>query len=156
MEPNAKQTALFLLTGLVLAVAAIYSLPMQQAEACGKHGCGGGDGGNSYEEDCDCGGSLISVDDNNIGNNIGNVNTGDILSENKVKALNGNNIGNLKDVNVLSKNYLKDVNVLSKNINNVNLDEVLFSNDVIDGDGYIPVLNDNVQLGFSKLLSGLK
>ena len=145
MEPNAKQTALFLLTGLVLAVAAIYSLPMQQAEACGKHGCGGGDGGNSYEEDCDCGGSLISVDDNNIGNNIGNVNTGDILSENKVKALNGNNIGNLKDVNVLSKN-----------INNVNLDEVLFSNDVIDGDGYIPVLNDNVQLGFSKLLSGLK
>ena len=145
MEPNAKQTALFLLTGLVLAVAAIYSLPMQQAEACGKHGCGGGDGGNSYEKDCDCGGSLISVDDNNIGNNIGNVNTGDILSENKVKALNGNNIGNLKDVNVLSKN-----------INNVNLDEVLFSNDVIDGDGYIPVLNDNVQLGFSKLLSGLK
>ena len=156
MEPKTKQTALFLLTGLVLTVAAIYSLPMQQAEACGKHGCGGGGGGNSYEKDCDCGGSLISVDDNNIGNNIGNVNTGDILSDNKVKALNGNNIGNLKDVNVLSKNYLKDVNVLSKNINNVELDEVLFSNDVIDGSGYIPVLNDNVQLGFSKLLSGHK
>ncbi|HJR84436.1 MAG TPA: hypothetical protein VJ772_03600, partial [Nitrososphaeraceae archaeon] len=77
-----------------------------------------------------------------------------------IKFLNNNNIGNLKDVNVLSKNYLKDFNVLSKNdvlsknINNINLDDVLYSNDVIDGDGQIPVLNDNVQLGFLKLLSG--
>ena len=107
MEPKAKQIGLFLMTGLVLAVAAIYSLPMQQAEACGKH-CGDNGGGNYKEEDCGCGGgSLISVDDNNVGNNIGNINTGHILSGNKIKALN--------DVNVLSKNYLKDVNVLSKN-----------------------------------------
>ena len=142
MEPNAKQTALFLLTGLVLAVAATYSLPMQQAEAC-KHGCGDNGGGNYEEEDCDCGGSLISVDDNNIGNNIGNINTGHILSGNEIKTLN--------DVNVVSKNYLKDVNVLSKNLDNVELDKVLYSNDVIDGDG----LNGNsILVAFDELIGG--
>ena len=144
MEPKAKQTALFLLTGLVLAVAATYSLPMQQAEACGKH-CGDNGGGNYEEEDCNCGGSLVSVDDNNIGNNIGNINTGHILSGNQINALN--------DVNVLSKNYLKDVNVVSKNLDNVELDKVLYSNDVIDGDG----LNGNsVLVAFDELLSGHK
>jgi hypothetical protein len=86
---------LFLMTGLVLAVAAIYSIPMQQqAMACGG-GCHGG-GKKS-------GGSLVNVE--NIGNvednnvKIGNVKTGHILSGNEI----------------LSKNYLKDVNVLSKN-----------------------------------------
>jgi hypothetical protein len=52
---------------------------------------------------------------------------------------------------VLSKNYLKDVNVVSKNLDNVKLDKVLYSNDVIDGDG----LNGNsVLVAFDKLLSG--
>jgi hypothetical protein len=146
MEPEAKQTALFLLTGLVLAVAAVYSLPIQQAEACEKRGCGDNSGGSYEEAECDdCGGSLISVDDNNIGNNIGNIQTGHILSGNEIKALN--------DVNVLSKNYLKDVNVVSKNLQEVKLDQVLYSNDVIDGDG----LNGNsVLVAFDKLISGLK
>ena len=152
MEPKAKQTALFLLTGLVLAIAATYSLPMQQAEACRNHGCGD-NGGGSYEEegcdDCGCdecgGGSLVSVDDNNIGNNIGNINTGHILSGNEVTALN--------DVNVLSKNYLKDVNVVSKNLNGISLDKVVYDNDVIDGDG----LNGNsVLVAFDELIGGLK
>ena len=145
MEPKAKQTALFLITGLVLAIAATYSLPMQQAEAC-KHGCGDNGGGSYEEEDCnECGGSLVSVDDNNIGNNIGNINTGHILSGNEIKALN--------DVNVLSKNYLKDVNVVSKNLDEVKLDKVLFDNDVIDGDG----LNGNsVLVAFDELIGGLK
>ena len=154
MEPKAKQIGLFLMTGLVLAVAAIYSLPMQQAEACGKH-CGDNGGGNYKEEDCGCGGgSLISVDDNNVGNNIGNINTGHILSGNKIKALNDVNVlskNYLKDVNVLSKNnnYLKDVNVLSKNLDKVELNKVIYDNDVIDGDG----LNDNkVLVAFDKLL----
>lgn len=143
MEPNAKQTALFLLTGLVLAVAATYSLPMQQAEAC-KHGCGYNGGGNYKEEKCDCGGgSLISVDDNKVGNNIGNIKTGHILSGNEIKTLN--------DVNVLSKNNLKDVNVLSKNLNNVKLDKVVFDNDVIDGDA---LNSNNVLVAFDKLISG--
>ena len=99
------------MTGLVLAFAALYALPMQQqAMACGG-GCHGG-GKKS-------GGSLVNVE--NIGNvednnvKIGNVKTGHILSGNEIKALNNNNIGNLKDINVLSKNYLKDINVLSKN-----------------------------------------
>lgn len=144
MESKAKQTALFLITGLVLAIAATYSLPMQQAEAC-KRGCGDNGGGSYEEEDCDCGGSLVSVDDNNIGNNIGNINTGHILSGNEIKALN--------DVNVVSKNYLKDVNVVSKNLDEVKLDKVLYSNDVIDGDG----LNGNsVLVAFDELIGGLK
>jgi len=145
MEPKAKQTALFLITGLVLAIAATYSLPMQQAEAC-KRGCGDNGGGSYEEEGCDeCGGSLVSVDDNNIGNNIGNINTGHILSGNEIKALN--------DVNVLSKNYLKDVNVVSKNLDEVKLDKVLYSNDVIDGDG----LNGNsILVAFDELIGGLK
>lgn len=155
MAKTAKSLGLFLATGLILALAAIYTLPMQQATACGKS-CDGGSGGG---DDC-CGGSLVNVEDNNVGSNIGNIDTGDIASDNKIKFLNNNNIGNLKDVNVLSKNYLKDFNVLSKNdvlsknINNINLDDVIKDNDVIDGDAYIPVLNDNVQLGFLKLLSG--
>jgi hypothetical protein len=116
---------LFLMTGLVLAFAAIYTLPMQQATACGKSCNGGGGGG----DDC-CGGSLVNVEDNDVGN----VKTGDtlsgnkILSENKIKALNDNKIGNIKDVNVLSKNYLKDVNVLSKNYNNKFLNNILSEN----------------------------
>lgn len=114
---------LFLMTGLVLAFAAIYTLPMQQATACGKSCNGGGGGG----DDC-CGGSLVNVEDNNVGSNIGNVKTGDTLSGNKIKALNDNNIGNIKDVNVLSKNYLKDVNVLSKNSNNKFLNNILSEN----------------------------
>jgi hypothetical protein len=111
------KVGLFLMTGLVLAFAALYSLPMQQAAACGKS-CHGGGGGGS--DDC-CGGSLVNVEDNNVGSNIANVKTGDILSDNYIKALNNNKIGNVKDVNVLSKNYLKDVNVLSKNkfLNNI-------------------------------------
>ena len=118
---------------------------MQQAEAC-KGGCGDNGGGSYEEEGCDeCGGSLDSVDDNNIGNNIGNINTGHILSGNEIKALN--------DVNVLSKNYLKDVNVVSKNLDEVKLDKVLFDNDVIDGDG----LNGNsVLVAFDELIGGLK
>lgn len=113
------------MTGLVLAFAAIYTFPMQQATACGKS-CNGGGGGGS---DC-CGGSLVNVEDNKIGN----VKTGDtlsgnkILSENKIKFLNDNNIGNIQDVNVLSKNYLKDTNVLSKNYNNKFLNNILSEN----------------------------
>jgi hypothetical protein len=119
------KVGLFLMTGLVLAFAAIYTLPMQQATACGKSCNGGGGGG----DDC-CGGSLVNVEDNKIGN----VKTGDtlsgnkILSENKIKFLNDNKIGNVKDVNVLSKNYLKDVNVLSKNSNNKFLNNILSEN----------------------------
>lgn len=156
MQTKTKQVGMFLLTGIVLAVAAIYSLPMQQAIACGKSCDGGGGGG----KDC-CGGSLVSVEDNNIGNNIGNVKTGDILSGNHFKALNNNKIGNFKDVNVLSKNYLKDVNVLSKNYNKLKVSDVVSdnlnditvkSNDVIEDGSF----NDNVQLAFYKLLSSGK
>lgn len=124
------KVGLFLMTGLVLAFAAIYTLPMQQATACGKS-CKGGGGGSG--DDC-CGGSLVNVEDNEVGSNIGNVETGDtlsgnkILSENKIKFLNDNNIGNIKDVNVLSKNYLKDTNVLSKNSNNQFLNNILSEN----------------------------
>lgn len=166
------RVGLFLMTGLVLALAAIYTLPMQQATACGKS-CGGGGGGG---DDC-CGGSLVNVEKNKVGN----VKTGDVLSGNKIKALNDNNIGNfkalndnkignLKDVNVLSKNILKDINVLSKNTNNIGVSEI--ANDIGSynehfgkvygignpdvNDNYVPVLNDNVQLSFKKLINGLK
>ena len=119
------KVGLFLMTGLILAFAAIYTLPMQQATACGKSCNGGGGGG----DDC-CGGSLVNVEDNNVGN----VKTGDtlsgnkILSENKIKALNDNKIGNIKDVNVLSKNSNNKFlnNILSENLddNNVVVNDV--------------------------------
>lgn len=96
---------MFLMTGLVLAVASIYSIPMQQATACGN-GCGKSHGGGSD------GGSLVNVEDNNIGN----IKTG------------GNKINTLNDINVLSKNYLKDFNVLSKNSNNQFLNNILNEN----------------------------
>jgi hypothetical protein len=116
------KVGLFLMTGLVLAVAAIYSSPMQQATAC-RSSCDGGGGGGGG--DC-CGGSLVNVEDNNVGSNIGNVETGDTLSGNKI--LSGNKLKTLNDVNVLSKNYLNDFNVLSKNSNNQFLNNILSEN----------------------------
>jgi hypothetical protein len=169
MISKARQIGLFLFTGIVLAVAAIYTFPMQQVQACGKS-CDGGSNGGSC-----CGSSLVSVDGNNIGNvktgdvKVANVKTGDLLSGNKVKVLNNNNIannnniGNINDVNVLSKNYLKDVNVLSKNYNKLKVGNVLSenvkditikSNDVFEEGSYVPILNDNVQDAFKILLRG--
>lgn len=153
MEPKAKQTALFLLTGLVLAVAAIYSLPMQQAEACGKHGCGD-NGGGSYEEeeeDCnDCGGSLLNLEDN-LNTKILNIDK--TLSGNEIKVLSdndNNNIANLKDVNVLSKNYVKDVDVL-KDIDVVK-DITIKSNDIIEDHSNVLVVDDTIKNAFNILL----
>jgi hypothetical protein len=93
---------MFLLVGTILAIAAVYVFPMQAAMACG---CGGGGkkGGGS-------GGSLVNVEDNNIGN----VKHNDIKFLNHDKTLSNNKI---KDVNVLSKNG--EANVLSKNYNNI-------------------------------------
>lgn len=154
MESKAKQTALFLLTGLVLAVAAIYSLPMQQAEACGKNGCGDNGGGNYEEEDCnDCGGSLLNLEDNlntkilNIDDTLNNK----ILNGNEVKVLSdndNNNIANLKDVNILSKNYIKDVDVLSDNLKDITIK----SNDVIEDHSNVLVVDDNIKNAFNILL----
>lgn len=81
---------MFLLPGMILAIAAIYVFPMQQAMACGCDG-GGKKGGSS-------GGGLVNVQDNNIGN----------IEKNKV----------LSNDKILSNNKIKDVNVLSKNGNN--------------------------------------
>jgi len=113
MTPKTKHVGLFLMTGLVLALASIYALPMQQALACGG-GCDGGGkkGGGS-------GGSLVNVQDNgniktgnvkvgNVGNNkIGNVKTGDIASGNYLKFLNNNNL--LSKNNILSGHSLVEV-----------------------------------------------
>lgn len=155
---------MFLLTGIVLAVAGIYTFPMQQVEACSKSCSGGDKNGGS------CCGSLVNVQGNNVGNvktgdvKVGNVKTGDVLSSNDIKILSNNHnnkIGNLNDVNVLSKNYVKDVNVLSKNYNNLKVSDVasdnlnditVKSNDVIEDGSF----NDNIQVAFSKLLSGGK
>lgn len=151
MEPKAKQTALFLLTGLVLAVAAIYSLPMQQAEACGKHGCGDNSGGNYEEEECnDCGGSLLNLEDN-LNTKILNIDK--TLSGNEIKVLSdndNNNIANLNDVNVLSKNYVKDVDVL-KDIDVVK-DITIKSNDVIEDHSNVLVVDDTIKNAFNILL----
>lgn len=173
MTQKAIHLGMFLLTGIVLAVAGMYTFPMQQVEACGKS-CNSGDknGGS-------CCGSLVNVQGNNVGNvktgdvkvgnvktgdvKVGNVKTGDVLSGNNIKILSNNDnnkIGNLNDVNVLSKNYVKDVNVLSKNnnmkVSNIasdNLNDITVkSNDVIEDGSF----NDNIQVAFSKLLSGGK
>lgn len=117
---------MLLLTGIVLAVAAIYALPMQQAAmACGG-GCDGG-GKKGGGGDC-CGGSLVSVQDNNIGN----------VKDNDIKFLNHNKIlsnNQIKDINVLSKNG--EVNVLSKNYNEF-LNNILSEN----GNNNNVVVND--------------
>jgi hypothetical protein len=104
MTTKSKHVGMFLLVGTILAVAAVYVFPMQAAMACGG-GCGGGGkkGGGS-------GGSLVNVEDNNIGN----VKDNDIKFLNHDKILSNNKI---KDVNVLSKNG--EANVLSKNYNNI-------------------------------------
>jgi hypothetical protein len=106
MTPKTKRVGLFLMTGLVLAIAAIYALPMQQAMACG----GGCDGGGKKSGGSCCGGSLVNVEDNNIGN----------VKDNDVKFLNHNKI--------LSNNKIKDDNVLSKNNNNAFLNNILCEN----------------------------
>lgn len=141
MEPNAKQTGLFILTGLVLAVAAISSFPMQDVNACGN-GCGGND-----DDDC-CGGSLLNLEDN-LNTKI--LNNNKILSDNEVKVLSdndNNNIANLKDVNVLSKNYIKDVEVLSDNLQDITIK----SNDVIEDHANVLVVDDNIKNAFNILL----
>jgi len=112
MTSKSKHVGMFLLVGTVLAIAAVYVFPMQAAMACGG-GCDGGGkkGGGS-------GGSLVNVEDNNIGN----VKDNDIKFLNHDKILSNNKI---KDVNVLSKNG--EVNVLSKN-NNAFLNNILSEN----------------------------
>jgi hypothetical protein len=120
---------MFLMTGLVLAVASIYSIPMQQAMACG----GGCDGGGKKG-----GGSLVNVETGDT--KVGNIKTGHILSGNEIKALNNNKIGNFKDINVLSKNYLKDINVLGKNnVLNNNFNDFVDTGDILH---YPKILND--------------
>jgi hypothetical protein len=126
MASKTKHVGMLLLTGIVLAVAAIYALPMQQAAmACGG-GCDGG-GKKGGGGDC-CGGSLVSVQDNNIGN----------VKDNDIKFLNHNKIlsnNQIKDINVLSKNG--EVNVLSKNYNEF-LNNILSEN----GNNNNVVVND--------------
>ena len=114
MTSKARQIEMFLLPGMVgmiLAIAAIYVFPMQQAMACGN-GCDGGakNYGGAKKDGGSCCGSLVNVQDNNIGN----VKTG------KVGNVENNNfkIGNVKTGDVLSGNKIKDINVLSKNDNN--------------------------------------
>jgi hypothetical protein len=128
-----KRVGLFLMTGLVLAIASIYALPMQQAMACG----GGCDGGGKKSGGSCCGGSLVNVQDN------GNIKKSNV----KVGNVENNKIGNFKDVNVLSKNNLKDVNVLSKNLNGNNiLNDFVKTGDI----AHYPkiyennILNDNI------------
>jgi hypothetical protein len=134
MVSKATKAIKFLLPGLILTIAAIYAYPMQQALGCG----GGCDGGGKKG-----GGSLVNVQDNNIGNNIGNINAehNKLLSNNKVNVLSNDKIlsnNHLKDINVLSKNSdnLKDINVLSK-----------FT------DNYFDVLSDN--FAHSDILNGI-
>lgn len=126
MASKTKHVGMLLLTGVVLAVAAIYALPMQQAAlACGG-GCDGG-GKKGGGGDC-CGGSLVSVQDNNIGN----------VKDNDIKFLNHNKIlsnNQIKDINVLSKNG--EANVLSKNYNEF-LNNILSEN----GNNNNVVVND--------------
>ena len=136
MKPKSVQVGLLLAAGLVLSIATMYSLPMQQAMACGKS-CDGGGGA----DDC-CGGSLLNIEDN--------LNT-KILSGNQIKVLSdndNNNIANLKDVNVLSKNYVKDVDVLSENVKDITIK----SNDVIEDHSNVLVVNDNIKDAFKILL----
>ena len=104
MTSKSKHVGMFLLVGTILAIAAVYVFPMQAAMACGG-GCGGGGkkGGGS-------GGSLVNVEDNNIGN----------VKDNDIKFLNHDKI--------LSNNQIKDVNVLSKNKNNAFLNNILSEN----------------------------
>jgi len=105
MTSKSKHVGMFLLVGTVLAIAAVYVFPMQAAMACGG-GCDGGGkkkGGGS-------GGSLVNVEDNNIGN----------VKDNDIKFLNHDKI--------LSNNKIKDVNVLSKNNNNAFLNNILSEN----------------------------
>jgi len=121
MASKPKHVGMFLLTGIVLAIAAVYVFPMQAAMACGGGCDGGGKKGGGG------GGSLVNVQDNNIGNikagnNIGNVKDNDIKFLNDNKILSNNKI---KDVNVLSKNG--EANVLSKNYNNF-LNNILSEN----------------------------
>jgi hypothetical protein len=119
MASKPKHVGMFLLTGIVLAIAAVYVFPMQAAMACGG-GCDGGGkkGGGS-------GGSLVNVQDNNIGN----VKDNDIKFLNHDKILSNNKI---KDVNVLSKNGGNNLlnNILSENGNNNNVDVSDIANDL--------------------------
>lgn len=150
MTPKTKRVGLSLMTGLVLAIATMYALPMQQAIACG----GGCDGGGKKSGGSCCGGSLVNVQDN------GNIKTGNV----KVGNVEKNKIGNVKDVNVLSKNYLNDVNVLSKNsdflktgdiahypkiLNDANID-YYDENDNVQ----VPVVSDNTLAAFKLLGCG--
>lgn len=131
MVSKARQMVMFLLPGMILAIGTIYAIPMQQAMAS----CGGGcDGGGKKG-----GGSLINVQDNNIGNVKDNnvkvyTEKNKVLSNNKVNVLSHDKIlsnNKIKDVNVLSKNdnkfYTHDFNVLSKNGNNK-----IYNHDLID------------------------
>jgi hypothetical protein len=102
MASKTKHVGMFLLTGIVLAAAAIYVFPMQAALACG---CDGG-----HKKGGGSGGSLVNVQDNNIGN----------VKNNNIKFLNNDKVlsnNQIKDINVLSKNG--EANVLSKNYNNI-------------------------------------
>jgi hypothetical protein len=129
MTPKSKHVGMFLLVGTVLAIAAVYVFPMQAAMACGG-GCDGGGkkGGGS-------GGSLVNVQDNNIGN----------VKDNDIKFLNDNKIlsnNKIKDVNVLSKNG--EVNVLSKNNNNF-LNNILSENgNYVDASDIANDLHNNI------------
>jgi hypothetical protein len=135
MTPKTKRVGLFLMTGLVLAIAAIYALPMQQAMACG----GGCDGGGKKSGGSCCGGSLVNVQDN------GNIKTGNV----KVGNVENNKIGNVKTGDIASGNNLKFLNnndILSKNFNGNNiLNDFLKTGDVIHYyDENDEILNDNI------------
>ncbi len=129
MISKARQIEMFLLPGMILAIAAIYVFPMQQAMACGCDG-GGKKGGGS-------GGSLVNVQDNNIGN----VEKNKVLSNDKILSNN-----KIKDVNVLSNNKIKDVNVLSKNDGN----KFQSYNEILSGVGK----QNNIQ-SYNEILSGV-
>lgn len=162
MKPKTKPVALSLATGIVLALAAIYALPMQQqAIACGDSCNGGGD------KCCD-GGSLVNVEtgDNDIGyvenTNIGNVQTGDIASGNKIKFLNDNkflNGNNILSFNKILNNKLKVydvVDVLSGNkiVNKVPVD-VLSENKIVNKVvNKVPIVSGNTLNAFKLLGCG--
>jgi hypothetical protein len=157
MISKARQIGMFLLPGMILAIAAIYVFPIQQAMACG----GGCDGGGKKG-----GGSLVNVQGNNIGNvkdnnikvanvktgdnniKVGNVKTGDVLSANKIKFLNDN------DQNEIASHILKYNEVLSDNGEVAS--HILKYNEVLsDFEGNnVPILNDNTLNAFKLLGCG--
>lgn len=164
MKAKATQIGMFLVAAVILAVGTIYAIPnqiafpIQQAMACGDS-CG--------DKCCD-GGSLVNVetDDTHVGhvnaenNNIGNVQTGDIASGNKIKFLNDNKFLNKNNVlsynKILNNNKLKVndvVDVLSENkiVNKIPVD--VLSENKIKGNK-VPIVSGNTLNAFKLLGCG--